>query len=168
MEIDFSDLKLSGMSAWITSVALLAAILLGVLGWFVLPDGQVLTWTEWQVFKQQRTYQSELARLTRDADRLASVLENGLPDPVRSQLIVEQVLADLNATTHPALKSQVDALLVANDAVYYWVLGSASKDEAITRLDEANQVLLYAVEGSHPATEGSVERVSPEPVEGQQ
>ena len=75
MEIDFSDLKLSGNGTWVTIAGLLAAILFGVLGWFVLPDGKVLSWTEWQVFKQQRTYQRELTRLTADADRLADVAE---------------------------------------------------------------------------------------------
>ena len=146
MEIDFTDLKLSGNGTWVTIAGLLAAILLGALGWFVLPDGKVLSWTEWQVFKQQRLYQRELTRLTRDADRLADLLGEELPDPVRGQLVVEQVLADLNATSHPALAHQVDALLAANDAVYFWVLGSVSKDEAIALLDEANQGILHAIE----------------------
>jgi len=146
MEIDFSDLKLSGNGTWVTVAVLLAAILLGVIGWFVLPDGKVLSWTEWQVFKQQRLYQRELSRLTRDADRLADLLGEVVPDPVRGQLVVEQVLGDLNATSHPALKNQVDALLAANDAVYFWVLGSVSKDEAIALLNEANQGILHAIE----------------------
>ena len=146
MEIDFTDLKLSGYGTWATVAGLLAAVLLGILGWFVLPDGKLLSWTEWQVFKQQRTYQRELTRLTRDADRLAALLDEYIPDPVRGQLVVEQVLADLNATTHPALKNQVAALLAANDAVYFWVLGSVSKDEAIILLEEANQGILHAIE----------------------
>ena len=148
MELDFSDFKLSGSGngAWITGISLLVALLLGVLGWFVLPEGKVLTWTEWQVFKQQRTYQRELVRLTADADRLAKLLDESIPEPVRSQLILESVLADLNATTHSALKNQVDALLIANDAVYWWVLGSGSKNDAIRLLDTANQGLLNAIE----------------------
>lgn len=148
MELDFSDFKLSGSGngAWITGISLLVALLLGVLGWFVLPEGKVLTWTEWQVFKQQRTYQRELVRLTADADRLAKLLDESIPEPVRSQLILESVLADLNATTHSALKNQVDALLIANDAVYWWVLGSGSKNDAILLLDSANQGLLNAIE----------------------
>ena len=154
MELDFSDFKLSGSGngsgAWISAVSLLVLLLLGLLGWFVLPEGKVLTWTEWQVFKQQRTYQRELTRLTADADRLAGVLDETIPEPVRSQLILESVLADLNATTHSALKNQVDALLLANDAVYWWVLGSGSKDAAITLLDQANQGLLHAIEAQAP------------------
>ena len=156
MEIDFTDLKRSGKTNWITAVALLAAILLGLLGWFVLPEGNLLTWTEWQVFKQQRIYQQELRQLTADADRLADLLGDDFPDPVRGQLVVEQVLADLNGITHPALQNQVAALLAANDAVYYWVLGTLSKDEAIMQLDQANQVLIRAID-----------RRRPEPVEGQ-
>ena len=146
MEIDFTDLKLSGNGTWLTIAGLLAAILLGVLGWFVLPDGKVLSWTEWQVFKQQRLYQRELMRLTRDADRLADLLGEDVPNPVRGQLVVEQVLGDLNTTSHPALKNQVDALLAANDAIYFWVLGTISKDEAIILLEEANQGILHAIE----------------------
>ena len=146
MELDFTDLKLWNNSAWLAVAGLLAAVLLGVLGWFVLPDGEVLSWTEWQVFKQQRMYQRELTRLTRDADQLAVLLGEQIPDPVRGQLILEQVLADLNATSHPALTNQVDALLAANDAVYWWVLGSGSKDDAIALLDEANQGILHAIE----------------------
>ena len=148
MELDFTNLKISGTgnTAWISAISLLVALLLGVLGWFVLPEGKVLTWTEWQVFKQQRTYQRELARLTADADHLAKLLDESIPEPVRSQLILEHVLADLNATTHPALKNQVDAMLIANDAVYWWVLGSGSKNDAILLLDSANQGLLNAIE----------------------
>ena len=148
MELDFSDFKLSGSGngAWITGISLLVALLLGVLGWFVLPEGKVLTWTEWQVFKQQRTYQRELVRLTADADRLAKLLDESIPEPVRSQLVLESILADLNATTHPALKNQVDAMLLANDAVYWWVLGSGTKNDAIRLLDTANQGLLNAIE----------------------
>ena len=148
MELDFTNLKISGTgnTAWISAISLLVALLLGVLGWFVLPEGKVLTWTEWQVFKQQRTYQRELVRLTADADRLAKLLDESIPEPVRSQLILESVLADLNATTHSALKNQVDALLIANDAVYWWVLGSGSKNDAILLLDSANQGLLNAIE----------------------
>lgn len=168
MEIDFTDLKLSQSGTWVTAAGLLAAILLGVLGWFVLPDGKVLSWTEWRVFKQQRTYQRELTRLTRDADRLANLLGEDLPDPVRGQLVVEQVLANLNATSHPALAHQVDALLAANDAVYFWVLGSVSKDQAIALLDEANQGILHAIEVQSP---DPVEGLHPDPqreVEGLQ
>jgi len=166
MEIDFSDLKLSGNGTWVTVTVLLAAILLGVLGWFVLPDGKVLSWTEWQVFKQQRLYQRELSRLTKDADRLADLLGEDVPNPVRGQLVVEQVLTDLNTTSHPALAHQVDALLAANDAIYFWVLGSVSKDEAITLLEEANQVIIHAIEGQRPDPHAEGRR--PEPVEGQQ
>ena len=148
MELDFTNLKISGTgnTAWISAISLLTAVLLGVLGWFVLPEGKVLTWTEWQVFKQQRTYQRELSRLTDDADRLAKLLDESIPEPVRSQLVLERVLADLNATTHPALKNQVDAMLLANDAVYWWALGSGSKNDAIRLLDTANQGLLIAIE----------------------
>lgn len=148
MELDFSDFKFSrsGNGVWIPAIGLLAAVLLGLLGWFVLPEGKVLTWTEWQVFKQQRTYQRELIRLTADADRLAELLDESIPEPVRSQLVLESILADLNTTTHPALKNQVDAMLIANDAVYWWILGSGDKDVAITLLDTANQGLLSAIE----------------------
>ena len=166
MEIDFTDLKLSSNGTWVTVAGLLAAILMGLLGWFVLPDGKVLSWTEWQVFKQQRTYQRELTRLTRDADRLADLLGEDLPDPVRGQLVVEQVLANLNATSHPALAHQVDALLAANDAIYFWVLGSVSKDDAIALLDEANQGILHAIEAQRSDPQRGVEGLHPEPVEG--
>ena len=51
MELDFTEFNLSGSgtgnSAWISVIGLLTAVLFGVLGWFVLPEGKVLTWTEW-------------------------------------------------------------------------------------------------------------------------
>ena len=152
MELDFTELKLSGTNhaAWISAIGLLIAVLLGVLGWFVLPGGDVLTWTEWQVFQQQRSYQRELARLTLDADRLAGLLGNDIPEPVRAQLILEQVLGDLNASTHPALQIQVDAMLLANDGVYAWVEGVGRKDEAILLLQDANVTLAHAIEGQQP------------------
>ncbi|MEA3350390.1 MAG: hypothetical protein U9Q82_07210 [Chloroflexota bacterium] len=46
MELDFTEFEANERSLWITLVVLVGMALLGALGWFITPDGQVLDWTE--------------------------------------------------------------------------------------------------------------------------
>ena len=146
MEIDFSDLQIKRQGVLITGIVIAAAFLLGLLGWYLTPQGQVLTWTEWQVYKQHSQYQRELRILTRHADRLAALLEN-TPDPVRAQLVVEQMTRELDTdVTLVTLSSQTTALTQAGSAVLQWALGSTPQDAAVTALDTANQTIMRAIE----------------------
>jgi hypothetical protein len=146
MEIDFSDVKFQRQGFLIVGVVILAALLMGILGWYLTPQGQVLTWTEWQVYKQHSQYQRELHVLTRHADRLAALLEKS-PDPVRAQLVIEQMAHELETNvTLVTLSSQTTALSQAGSVVMQWALGSAPKDAALTALDTANQTIMRAIE----------------------
>ena len=147
MELDFSDLKFeqTGM-LWITLGVIVALLLFGVLGWYITPQGQVLSWTEWQVYRQHNQYRNELRVLTHHADRLAELM-NKPPDPVRAQLVTEQMVRDLEQNvTLVALQDQEAALFYAGDAIMAWAMGTASKNEAINALDQANQTIERAFE----------------------
>lgn len=145
MEIDFSDIKFEQQGIFIATGLIVVALLLGLLGWYTTPGGQVLTWTEWQVFKQHSQYQRELRTLTRHADRLAGLLEQP-PDPVRAQLAVEQMVHDLDThVTLAALGEQEAALISTGDLVLQWALGSAAKDAAIEHLAAANKTIEKAI-----------------------
>jgi len=145
MEVDFSEIKLSERNMWITLIVLILIALTGFLGWHVTPEDRILSWTEWQIFKQQRVYQHELRILTHNADRLAGLLE-AYPDPVRGQLVTESVNLDLSTLSQPSLDIQRDALHLAGEAVLHWALGTGDRDTALRLLDQANQEILRAMD----------------------
>ncbi len=138
MEIDVSEVKFKGNAVLWTLSGLLALVLLGALGHFVLPD-RVLTWTEWNVVKQHAEYRREVGVLERHAKRLGGLLEDA-PDPVRAQLTVEQLYAalDRDVTLEP-LAGPKDALLTAGDLALEWALGSAEKKDADLALEQARK-----------------------------
>ena len=145
MELDFSEVKVKENSVLIGLSITLAFLLLGGLGWYIQPE-RLLTWTEWQVFKQHSQYQQELQALTRQADRLAELLELP-PDPVRAQIAVEQLYAVMNRDVNlGALAEPEEALLTAGDLLLQWSLGAAGKDTVIEPLDTAQTLIVRAIE----------------------
>ena len=149
MEIDFSEVQIRERGTVIATGLIVIALLLGLLGWYITPGGQVLTWTEWQVYKQHSQYTQELRILARHADRLAGLLEMS-PDPVRAQLIVEQMYHDMETNvTLMSLGEQEVALINAGEAVLRWSLGSLDKNTAVEQLDAANRVIEKAINQDH-------------------
>jgi hypothetical protein len=149
MELDFTDLKLSRKSAFTATMVLIALVLVAILGRWLTPidadsQSRVLTWTEWLVFKQHRAYQSDVRILTGNANRLADLLDEE-PDPVRVQLVVEQVGRNLEKVDHPALDAQRERLWTAAEQILAWSLGPGDKDTATTALDEAVQAIQQAI-----------------------
>ena len=143
MELDFSEIKLKE-NGWLLGLGIfLGALLLAALGWYIQPE-RVLTWTEWQVYRQQAQYRDELQVLTHQAERLAALLDE-TPHPVRAQLIVEQ-LNDALATkvSLVALADQEVALRQAGEAALQWSLGALPRDPAVLALDAAQQLLVRA------------------------
>jgi len=155
MELDFTDLKLSNRNAFTATMILIAVVLVAILGHWLTPidadsQSRVLTWTEWLVFKQHRAYKSDVRILTGNANRLADLLDEE-PDPVRVQLVVEQVGRNLEKVTHPALDAQRERLWTAAEEILAWSLGPGDKDSATTSLDEA----VYSIQQAIRAYEGS-------------
>ncbi len=148
MEIDISEVKFKGNTVLWTFSGLLALVLLGALGRFVLPD-RVLTWTEWSIVKQHAAYRREVGVLERHAERLEALLKDS-PDPVRAQLTVEQLYAalDRDVTLEP-LFGPKDALLTAGDLALEWALGSAEKKDADLALELARKDIETAAERTY-------------------
>lgn len=149
MELDFTDLKLSNRSAFTATMVAIALVLVAILGRWLTPvdadsQSRVLTWTEWLVFKQHRAYRSDVRILTSNANRLADLLDEE-PDPVRVQLVVEQVGRNLEKVDHPALDAQRERVLIAAEQILTWSLGPGDKDTATTALDEAIQSIQQAI-----------------------
>ena len=159
MEIDFSDLSLNfhgERGLWIGLAVTLTALLLGILGWYITPEGQVLTPTEWQIYRQHSQYRRELGVLMRHADRLAGLLDAS-PDPVRAQLIVEQMGHDLDTDVNlVTLAEQENALLNAGNAVLAWSMGAAGKNDAINALAQANAAIEQALDAEGVSRNGNV------------
>ena len=149
MEIDFSEVQIRERGTVIATGLIVITLLLGLLGWYITPGGQVLTWTEWQVYKQHSQYTQELRILARHADQLAGLLEMS-PDPVRAQLIVEQMYHDMETNvTLMSLGEQEAVLINAGEAVLRWSLGSLDKNTAVEQLDAANRVIEKAINQDH-------------------
>jgi len=136
MELDLSDYRYH-------LIALAVILLLAVLGWlgsaYTPARDQPLTWSEWQVMKARRAYLSELAELRAAAESLTALLNNR-PDPVRVQLVAENIQR-LTDKGLPALAYQRAKLTLASQAVYDWAVGAIDHDSARQALDQAVQAL---------------------------
>jgi len=144
MEIDFSDLNIPKQSVLITSISLVAVVILGLVGWVVLPD-RVLTWTEWQVIQGSLAYNRELRSLQHSTDRLAELLISP-PDPVRTQLVTEKTRREMTRMEITSLKEQREALMSAANAIEQWSLGSEDQEAAVSAIQAANHSIITATE----------------------
>ena len=143
MEIDVTELDWPARRLWIGAAIAGLVLLLGLLGWWLTPQGQLLTWNEWQVFQEHLAYQSGLRLLARHADRLAELLA-APPDPVRAELAAEQLIGDLEQRDLAALSVPKAALLAAAEAVRQWALGVGTRDAAVASLAAANTAIQRA------------------------
>ena len=141
MEVEL-DLK-----RWNPALALLILLIalagLGALGRAVTPPGDtLLAWSDWQVLRARQAYRAELAQLRQDAESLADLLSLA-PDPVRAQMLAEQVLRH-TAEGQDALAAQ---RLAVSEAAYYvrdWAVGAADYATAQEALSFAFQALQEA------------------------
>lgn len=129
--------------AYAAVLLLLALVGIGALGRAVTPPGErLLTWSEWQVLQARQACQAELKRLRLDAEALATLLD-ATPDPVRAQIVAEQILPHTE-TGEPALSAQRDALAQAALAVRDWAMGVSDYPTAQAALASALQTLQEA------------------------
>jgi len=143
IEIDRSALPQNGLL--IASMMLIVLVALGALGWWALPDGRILTWTEWQVIRQRAAYSRELRTLAEATEKLIELLEAS-PDPVRASLVVDQTHRALDDVTLASLDASRAAVLNAADTLNAWALGEADRDEAVVALSAAQDELMQALE----------------------
>ena len=155
MEIDLSACKFRKISGLIPIGIILVLLCLGLFGWVLAPQGRILTWTEWQVVQQQMDYQRGLRVLAQNANRLALLLE-APPDPVRTQLMVEQVTEDLEAINLLPRQEPVSALGTAADGIVQWALGNSDLQTAVSLLNKANQVIEKAMLPTLPGIDGEL------------
>ena len=148
MELDLSDYRYH----FIALAILLILVVFGWLGSAYTPAGEKpLTWSEWQVMKARRAYLKELAELQVAAESL-TILLNNRPDPVRAQLVAENIQR-LTGKGLPALVYQRGKLAFAAQAVSDWAVGAIDHQTALKALDQAIQVL--SLEPSLDLTPGS-------------
>ena len=136
------ELDLRDIPGWLTIVILLVVGATGLMliGRVVTPiERGILSWSEWQLLKEQRVYRSDLESLQGEVDILIEML-NGRPDPVETQLVAQRMLQDLRGG-HPALAYQRDLIIQAVSAVRDWSTGVIERDEAVLMVNEAIQVL---------------------------
>ena len=132
MELELNLPKHTLLPLLIALASLLLAVVLGIVGKAVTPDGsQVLTWVEWKVLKDKRVYRQEYRQMREDVDALSKLLDQE-PDPVRAQLLSEAIL-ELDGLS--ALDYQRDLLKEAASAVRDWAVGALEKEAAQEKLN---------------------------------
>jgi len=131
IELDLSELQLD----WWLPIAFVALLFFGFVGYWVTPDaGRVLTPQEWQVVQVERQYQHERAQLQVYGRELVQFLN--AQDPVRVQLQIQRMMDKVSRMTSPALASQRQAFVNAANAVIAYQQGQASRDEAVSAVQE--------------------------------
>ncbi len=145
MEIEIDKNALPQKGLLIASTVLIVLVALGALGWWILPDGRVLTRTEWQVIRQRAAYSRELRTLAEATEKLIELLGTS-PDPVRASLVVDQTYRALDDVTLASLDASRAAVLNAADTLNAWALGEADRDEVVVALSAAQDELIQALE----------------------
>jgi hypothetical protein len=132
MELDLSTHR----PTFIVLAAILLLVGTAALGRALLPTAdRLLTLSEWQVLKASRSYQLELQHLQTSAENLAALL-NARPDPVRAQLLAEDI-ARLASQGQPALVYSREKLVLAAQAVSDWAVGAIDRESAVQALQDA-------------------------------
>ena len=124
-------------------VLLVALCLIGFLGKTFTPaSNTVLSWSEWQIIKIEKEYEQQLSNYQQYTESLSQLI-NGTPDPVRAQVVSDQILQNtakgLSALERPRL-----GLQEAARAVHLWAVGAGSMDSAQASLSNAIQLIQAA------------------------
>ncbi len=124
-------------------VLLVALFLIGLLGKAFTPASKtVLSWSEWQIVKIEKAYDQQLSIYQQFAESLSQLI-NETPDPVRAQVVSDQILQN-TASGLRALERPRLGLQVAAQAVRQWAIGAGSLDSAQASLNTAIQLIQAA------------------------
>lgn len=135
--------QIRDIAGWLVLVLLVALFLIGFLGKAFTPaSNTVLSWSEWQIIKIEKVYEQELSTYQQYVESLSQLI-NGTPDPVRAQVVSDQILQNtamgLTALERPRL-----GLQEAARAVRLWAVGAGSMDTAQASLSNAIQLIQAA------------------------
>jgi len=131
-----------------TIVAVIALILLGVLGWLFTPEGKVLTYSEWQIRKAERAYRQELRQLQKTCEEMTALLDKPL-DPLRVQVAADRILNEMAKGGQAVLQPQREAVAAAAQALQNWAMGD-SRERAVEVVAEASRRVAEVSGGSLP------------------
>ncbi|GIV67094.1 MAG: hypothetical protein KatS3mg047_1487 [Bellilinea sp.] len=146
MEIEIDAREFSVVAA---IVAVIALILLGVLGWLFTPEGgKVLTYAEWQIHKAERAYRQELRDLQKTCEEMAALLDRPL-DPLRVQVAADRILNEMAKGGQAVLQPQREAVAAAAQALRNWAMGD-SRERAVEAVAEASRRVAEVSGGSLP------------------
>lgn len=135
--------QIRDIAGWLVLVLLVALFLIGFLGKAFTPaSNTVLSWSEWQIIKIEKVYEQELSTYQQFAESLSQLI-NGTPDPVRAQVVSDQILQN-TATGLAALERPRLGLQEAARAVRLWAVGAGSMDTAQASLSNAIQLIQAA------------------------
>jgi hypothetical protein len=127
---------------YILPCILLLIALFAVVGFTITPQvnngkgKDVMSWQDWEIMKKRSIFRDELAHIKAQADTLSSVI-TAVPDPVKIQLVTDNVLIELSNIQSSALIGAKQSMTDATRVIRGWSMGTASRDEARQALDGA-------------------------------
>ncbi|RCK72758.1 MAG: hypothetical protein ANABAC_1292 [Anaerolineae bacterium] len=137
MEIDISHLGKHQKTTLWAGLGFGVLIVLALLGRYYTPGERVLTWQEWQIRKAERLHKTEYALLCQQMNRLAEVLAEKSPEPIRAALIARDVIAKTNTVKSPSLGQHHQAVVNAAQDVSDWGAGLLDYNTAVEAITEA-------------------------------
>jgi hypothetical protein len=146
IEIDFGDRGYLSVLAILAVIVVLAGI--GYLGSTItLPDApRLISWTDIQVLRIEKEYREELGELQQSLETMV-VMINAQADPVRAQVIADEITHLVNRSELQALEPQRMQMLTAVEALRSWATGVGERETAVGEIEKATGLLERAERG---------------------
>ena len=147
MEIDLEGFEIDlGDRGYLGLLMLLAigAMLVGIayLGSTITPPDSphLISWADIQVLRMEKAYHEELGSLQQSLETMTLMI-NAQPDPVRAQVVADEIILLVNRSELQALAPQRMQLLTAAEALRAWATGVADREFAVQEIEHAAELL---------------------------
>jgi hypothetical protein len=140
IEFDFGDRGYLGLLALLAVVVMLVGI--GYLGFTITPPEtkRLISWGDIQVLRMEKAYREELGSLQQSLETIV-VMVNAPADPVRAQVVADEITHLVNHGEMEALAPQRMQLLAAAGALRSWASGVADREFAVQEIEGAAALL---------------------------
>lgn len=140
IEIDFGDRGYLGLLGLLTLAVMLIGI--GYLGFTItLTDSpRLISWNDIQVLRMEKAYREELGSLQQSLETMV-VMVNAPANPVRAQVVADEITHLVNRSEMEALAPQRMQVLAAAEAMRTWATGVGEREIAVLEIERAAELL---------------------------
>jgi hypothetical protein len=140
IEFDFGDQGYLGLLALLAVMVMMVGV--GYLGFTITPPElpRLISWGDIQVLRMEKAYREELGSLQQSLEAMV-VMVNAPANPVRAQVVADEITHLVNRSEMGALAPQRMQLLVAAEALRSWATGVADRQFAVQEIEGAAALL---------------------------